>query len=235
MCPPLGALGYPVLLRAAQPRSLVLLAAPRGALGSLPPLDPPCLLGFLVVLCAALVAGVPVLVVLLLLAVLVVGVAASLVLRRMLSCLRRCTLCGSPVLALPRLVPAAPSWSLRSRVRSVLHVWPLRFPALALARSPVSVLVLPRLVPASPPWSLARFRVAFSLSWLRDSLSLALPSSPLPSSSSVSRPTSLSFLSTLASSYSAPDILACHSFPSVVWNSPVVQKTDYRLQQRRYE
>ena len=99
----------------------------------------------------------------------------------------------------------------------------------------VSVLVLPRLVPALPPWSLARFRVAFSLSWLRDSLSLALPSSPIPSSSSVSRPTSLSFLSTLASSYSAPDILACHSFPSVVWNSPVVQKTDYRLQQRRYE
>ena len=165
----------------------------------------------------------------------VVGVAASLVLRRMLSCLRRCTLCGSPVFALPRRVPAAPSWSLRSHVRSVLHVWPLRFPALALARSPVSVLVLPRLVPASPPWSLARFRVAFSLSWLRDSLSLALPSSPIPSSSSVSRPTSLSFLSTLASSYSAPDILACHSFPSVVWNSPVVQKTDCRLQQRRYE
>ena len=110
--------------------------------------------GFLVVLCAALVAGVPVLVVLLLLAVPVVGVAASLVLRRMLSCLRRCTLCGSPVFALPRCVPAAPSWSLRSHVRSVLHVWPLRFPALALARSPVSVLVLPRLVPASPPWSL---------------------------------------------------------------------------------
>ena len=71
--------------------------------------------------------------------------------------------CSASVVArfvVPRCLPCRVSfplprpWSLRSHVRRVLHVWPQRFPALALARSPVPVLALPRLVPAAPPWSL---------------------------------------------------------------------------------
>ena len=166
----------------------------------------------------------------------VAGVAAVPALRLLLPCSSRCTRLwfSGARLAASRSRCPVPEVSACTCV-AFSTFWPSDSLSLALARSPVPVLALPCLVPALPPWSLARFRVAFSLSWLRDSLSLALPSSPIPSSSSVSRPTSSSFLSTLDLSYSASDILACHSFPSVVWNSPVVQKTDYRLQQRRCE
>ena len=157
--------------------------------------------------------------------------------------------CASPVLALPRLVPASPSLEspLARASRSprpaprfpVLGVGALAGPGARLAasrsRCPVPGVSArlcsrsPRPGPAIPcPW--------FSTSRRRDSLSLALASSPVPSSSSVSRPTSSLFLSTSASSYSSPTILASLSFSSVVWNSPMVQKTDvYRLQQRRCE
>ena len=145
--------------------------------------------------------------------------------------------CGSPVLALPRLVPASPSLeSPLARASRSPRPAP-RFPVLGVGAlaGPGARLAASRSRCPVPGVS-ARSCVAFSTSRPRDSLSLALASSPVPSSSSVSRPTSSLFLSTSASSYSSPTILASLSFPSVVWNSPVVQKTDvYRLQQRRCE
>ena len=102
---------------------------------------------------------------------------------------------GSPVLALPRLVPASPSLEspLARASRSPRPV--PRFPVLGVGAlaGPGARLAASRSRCPFPGVS-ACSCVAFSTSGPCDSLSLALASSPVPSSSSVSRPTSSLFL-----------------------------------------
>ena len=186
---------------------------------------------------AALVAGVPVLAVPPLLAGPVAVVAAILVLRRLLSCRRCCTRLWFTSACLAASCSRFPVPGVSARTSSRSPRPALRFPVLGIGALAGPGARLAASCSRCPvPGVSARSCVAFSTSRPRDSLSLALASSPVPSSSSVSRPTSSLFLSTSASSYSSPTILASLSFPSVVWNSPVVQKTDvYRLQQRRCE
>ena len=117
--------------------------------------------------------------------------------------------CGSPVLALPRLVPASPSLESPLARASRSPCPAPRFPVLgvgALAGPGARLAASCSRCPV--PGVFARLCVTFSTSRPRDSLSLALASSPVPSSLSMSRPTSSLFLSTSASSYSSPSILA---------------------------